>query len=197
MSNEDVEVVYVDENNRPIAPPKGMAGSSSSPNFSYPPTGSARQDKGDIIDKIRPDNIIEKIRHNFMGEELINGKWIAIEELKERALTKRGAWDMTNLMLPVSSQNVSLSKLTDQEIRHRTLEIIRTAQRMMLTNWKEYGIKGVDTFEFVHQIIMSNTFITLKQPEEGGIRKLIQGTTHETTSHVSTENPSWLRRRRN
>jgi hypothetical protein len=177
------EVIYVDENNNPVAPPRG---SSPSPG-NYPPVQAQRSDKGDILDKIKPDLIVEIIRHKLMGEELINGKWTKIDVLQERAISPVGAWDMSNLMLGASSQNVALSKLTNDEIRARALSIAKTAQNMCLKNWKEYGIQGTDQLEFVHQIIFTNTFITLKQPQDGGIRDLIKGTTSEQRQVVSQE----------
>lgn len=187
------EIMYVDENNNPVAPPQGIAPSSPT----YPPMGSSRSDKADILDKIRPDKIVEEIRHKLMGEQLINGKWVKIDALRERAISDIGAWDIANLMLSVSSQNVALSKLTDREIRGRALAIARTTQKMCLKNWNEYGIKGIDQLEFIHQIVFSNTFITLKQPEGGGIRALIQGTTSEQRQIVTQENPKrgfWRRK---
>jgi hypothetical protein len=178
------EIVYVDENNNPVSPPSGRTNQQSN---NYPPITSNRLDKGDILDKIKPDLIVEVIRHKLMGEESINGNWVKIMELQERALSQTGAWDLSNLMLGASSQNVALSKLTNEEIRARSLSIAITAQKMCLKNWKQYGIKGTDQLDFVHQIVFTNTFITLKQPQDGGIRDLIKGTTSEQRQVVSQE----------
>jgi hypothetical protein len=166
-------VMYVDEMGNQVAPPM----------MNYPPVQTQRGEKADLLDKIKPDAIVETIRHKLIGEELVNGKWVKIPQLQRRAISEEGAWDIANLMLGVSSQNVALSKLNDHEIRNRTMEIIRTAQKLMLKNWKEYGISGSDQLEYVHQIVMSNTFITLKQPENGGIRDLIKNTTQENIIH--------------
>lgn len=133
-------------------------------------------ERADLLDKIQPTLIIDIIYHRLMGEVEHNGKWIKRPELQTRALTELGAWDIATLMTPVSSQNVSLSKLKDSEIRARALSIAKTAQMMCLRNWKEYGIKGTDQLWFVHQIVFSNTFITLKQPEGEGIRKMLKDT---------------------
>jgi len=158
----------------------------ASPNYySQAPVTMQRNDKADLLEKIKPDLIVEVIRHKLMGEESVDGNWVKIQALQNRALTQQGAWDIANLMLGVSSQNVSLSKLNDAEIRARTLNIVKTAQYMCLKNWVSYGIKGADQLFFVHQIIFSNTFITLKQPEGEGIRKLLMGTRSE--SHVHAE----------
>lgn len=154
-----------------------------------------RSDKADILDKINPDRIVETIRHKLMGEDFIGSKWVKIAHLQQRALTDVGAWDIANLMLPVSSPNVSISKLTDAEIKARSLSIAKTAQHMCLKNWKEYGIKGTDQLEFVHQIVFSNTFITLKQPQDGGIRDLIKGIAQESTVTTRTEGGDPHRRR--
>lgn len=180
------DVIYVDENNNVVPAPRGSQQSFGG--ASYPPT-SIRGEKADLLDKIKPDLIVEVIRHKLMGEMEKNGKWEKIDSLKNRAITEIGAWDLANLMLSASSQNVSLSKLTNDEIRARSLSIARTAQSMCLKNWKEYGIKGVDQLYFVHEIVFTNTFITLKQPEGGGIRRLISDTTSESRNVNIQEQP--------
>ena len=45
---------------------------------------------------------------------------------------------------------------------------------LCLRNWKEYGIKGIDQLRFVHELVFSNTFITLKHPQGAGIQNLIK-----------------------
>ena len=155
-------MVYVDEQ-QGVAPPMGYRGG----------------DKADLLEKIKPDAIVETIRHKLLGEEFIDGVWVKVEAFQDRALTDKGAWEITNLMLPVSSQNVSISKLTNDEIRERTFGIAREAQLLCIKNWKEYGITGADQLGLVHQIVFSNTFITLKQPEGEGIRKMLMGTIQE------------------
>jgi len=179
------DTIYVDEHNRVVPTPQGSASFSSG----YPSMVSSRGDKADLLDKIRPDLIVEVLRHRLMGEELVNSKWNRVPELQTRAITAVGAWDMANLMLGASSQNVALSKLSNEEIRTRALSIARTAQHMCLKNWKEYGIKGTDQLGFIHEIVFSNTFITLKQPEGGGIRNLIKGTTQEQRQVLTQEMP--------
>ena len=136
-------------------------------------------EKADLLERIKPDAIVEVIRHKLMGEEFIDGKWERIEAYQDRALSQKGAWEIANLMLPVSSQNVSISKLTNDEIRERTFNIAREAMLMCVKNWKEYGIIGADQLGLIHQIVFSNTFITLKQPEGEGIRKMLMGTIQE------------------
>jgi len=91
-------------------------------------------------------------------------------------------------MLSVSSQNVSISKLKDDEIKKRTREIVVTAQCMALDNWKDYGIRHCDQMRFIHQIVMSNTLITLKQSENEGIRKLLMGTIQEQSLNSTANN---------
>lgn len=140
----------------------------------YAPPIQMPSEKADLLDKIQPNLIIAIIFHRLLGEVCIgNDKWIKEPGLQGRALTKQGAWDIATLMTPVSSQNVSLSKLKDNEIRARALSIAKTAQLMCLRNWKEYGIKGTDQLHFVHEIVFSNTFITLKQPEGAGLRNFV------------------------
>jgi hypothetical protein len=144
--------------------------------FNRAPMLAMSSERADLLDKIQPTLVVTAIGHRLLGEVEINGRWIKKKELQARAFTDLGAWDIETLMLPVSSQNVSLSKLKDSEIRSRALNISKTAQEMCLKNWREYGIKGTDHFGFVHQIVFSNTFITLKQPEGEGIRRMLKDT---------------------
>ena len=144
--------------------------------YNRAPMLTMASERADLLDKIQPTLIVDIIFHRLMGETEINGKWIKRAELQSRALTELGAWDIATLMTPVSSQNVSLSKLKDSEIRARALSIAKTTQEMCLRNWKEYGIKGTDQLRFVHEIVFSNTFITLKQPEGEGIRRMLKDT---------------------
>lgn len=164
---------------------------TSSPTF--PPVANVNQQKADLLDKIRPEDVIVEMRHNLMGEELVNGKWIEVEALKELALTKLGAWQISNLMLAPSNKNISISKLDDHEIRARALSIAGTAQKMMLDHWKEFGIKNTSQLWYVHQIIFTIAYITLKQCEGAGVRKMIIGTTTETRMVNQQEKPrrSW------
>ncbi len=164
MEEDRQEVTYIEDPSQ-----MGMA----------PPMGFRQNDKADLLEKIKPDLIVEGIRHKLLGEKYINGVWVKVEALQDRALTEKGAEEITNLMLAVSSQNVSISKLTNDEIRERSFEIAREAQLLCIKNWKEYGIKGADQLGLVHQIVFSNTFITLKQPEGEGIRKMLMGTIQE------------------
>jgi hypothetical protein len=148
-------------------------------------------EKADLLDKIQPGLIIEVVKHQLLGETEVNGRWVKDPYLQDRALTKKGTHDMITLMTPVSSQNVSLSKLKDNEIRARALAIARCAQEMCLRNWKEYGIKGTDQLRFVHEIVFSNSFITMKQPEGEGIRKLLGNTMSGEIGQQQDEQPGW------
>lgn len=130
----------------------------------------------DLLEKIRPDEIVEVLKRRFMGQEFVNGEWVVNPLMKDKGLTEKGAYELATLMLSASSQNVAISKLNDREIRERTKAIIKTAMQMCLRNWKEYGITGSDRFGFIKDIIHTNTFVTLKQPEGAGIQKLIGGT---------------------
>jgi len=180
---DDYQMIEVPAGVDPNQFVKGMGGGSSM----VPPSSITQKEKADLLEKIDPTKVVEEIRHKFLGEALINGKWVKVQALQGRALSEKGAWDLSNLMLSVSSQNVSISKLNDREIRDRTLNIVKTAQYMCNQNWEEYGLKGTDQFHFIHQIIISNTFITLKQPEGEGIRKMIIGTL--TESRVQQSSP--------
>jgi len=153
--------------------------------YGYAPPLALSSEKADLLDKIQPTLIVDLIEHNLLNEVEINGKWEKADWAKgHNSFTKFGAHEIKTLMLPVSSQNVSLSKLKDSEIRARALSIAKTNQEMCLRNWKEFGIKSPDQLSLAHELVFSNTFITLKQPEGEGIRKLLKDT---MTAEISPE----------
>ncbi len=137
--------------------------------------------KADMLDKIRPEEIVEVIRNRLMGKILDPStmKWVTNENLKDNAISELGAWDLSNLVLSVANPNVSISKLNDKEIRRRAFNIMRTSIKMLLANWKQYKITNTAQISFVSEIIFSMTFITMKQCEGEGVRKMIMGTRQE------------------
>lgn len=157
----------------------------------YAPPLALPSERADLLDKIKPTSIVFDVMHRLLGEtQDKSGAWVLDGRLKDRALSFKGAWDIATLMLSASSQNVSLSKLKDHEIRIRALSIARTAQIMCLRNWREYNIKGTDQLHFVHEIIFTNTFITMKQPQDEGIRRMLINTmTAEVMPQQEQESP--------
>lgn len=130
-------------------------------------------ERADVLDKLRPDLVVEQIRMRLLGKAEINGTWVAQPFLKHRAISEVGAWEISLLMLPASSQNTAMTKLNPGQIRARLLNIAKTAQCMCLRNWKEYNIKGIDQLKFVHEIVFTNTLASLNQPEGEGMRRFV------------------------
>lgn len=158
---------------------QGTSKSSTGMNYGYYPASYSYGDKADLLDKIKPDHIVHVIKFHLMGFKFEDNKWIPDADLQKRALSKVGATEIASLMLPSSSQNTSISKLTDDEIRYRAKEIAVQAIKQCLDNWKIYEIKGRWHFGLIYQIVFTNTFITLKQAQDEGIRMLLKGTTSE------------------
>lgn len=130
-------------------------------------------ERADVIDKIRPEKTVEEIRMRLLGKMKVDGEWVAHSAMSKRALSEIGAWEISLLMLPASSQNTAMTKLDDTQIRARLLNLSKTAQKMCLRNWKEYNIKGIDQLHFVHEIVFTNTLASLNQPEGAGMRNFI------------------------
>lgn len=145
-----------------------------------------RNDRADLIDKIKPENMVEMTRHRLLGEIFENGKWIPVQALKDRKLTEIGAWEISNLMLGVSSINISISKLKDVEIKRRLLSIARTAQIMLVANWRQYGLHNTAQQYYVHEIVFTNSLAVLKQADDASIQELLKGTVTENRN-VNTE----------
>jgi hypothetical protein len=144
---------------------------------------ATQQSKADLLDKIKPDIIVERIRHELMGERNIQGRWVQYPALKGKAISEEGAWQISGLMLSASSQNVALSNLTEEDIKKISLRVSKTAQYMCIKNCNAFGIRGVDQLFFVHDIIFNNTYVTLKQCLNAGLRRGIFQTQMEMRTY--------------
>lgn len=155
----------------------------------YQPTIMSSE-KADLFDKIRPDVIVETLKYQLMGFSYNKNKqcWEKNPAMSKIALTELGATQIATFMLPVSSQNVAITKLNAQEISGRIQALMREVMRTCLRNWKEYGMITPAHFSLVKSVVLSNTLVTLKQPENAGVRQFIQGTTNE--QRVISENQS-------
>lgn len=151
----------------------------------YPPTGYPYMDsKADLLDKIRPEEAVEATKQMLMGKEFDSetGEWKLNPALKIQSLTEAGACAIASLMFTASTRNVSVSNLNDREIKKRLLSIIKTSQKMCLDNWKDYGINSEAQLYFVKEVVYTNTLVSLKQPENEGIRRLLNSTISENRS---------------
>lgn len=176
--------IYVDVDTGQQVNPGG------SPQSSYIPSGNYRtNDKADLLEKIRPELVVEVMRNKLLGMRYDEDtrKWHKVEALQKYALTEIGAEQIANLMLSVSTQNTSISLLKDAEIKQRVRSLSYTAVYMMIENWVEYGVKRPTQLNYVFEIVFSNSLVILKQPEGEGIRKLLSGTLSEQRVYHTNE----------
>ena len=151
-----------------------------------------KNDKADLIDKIKPERAAELLRHRLLGEVEENKVWVKHTAFDKFSLSEIGAWQLSNLLLGVASQNTSLSKLNDDEIKMRALSIAQTAQIMCVTNWVDYNIRNASQLRFVHECIFTQTLVVLKQADGASIQELIKGTVTEqrlTAPQTQKQNP--------
>lgn len=149
------------------------------------PQGTSPQAKADILGQIKPELMVEVVRHKLLGEEWKNNEWISVPALKNRKLTEIGAWELSNLMLGVGSINISISKFSDREIKERLFRIAKSAQVLALENWRIYGIHSVSQFYYIHEIVFSNTMGVLKQADGGSIQELLKVVVNENRNVVT------------
>lgn len=159
------------------------------------PSGMMRGDRADLIEKIKPEQVVEIIRQKLLGNDLIDGIWKPNPALKSRSLSEVGAWELSNLMVGTASLNTSISKLQDFEIKRRILSIATTAQKMCVQNFHAYNITSTSQLNFVHEIIFTNGLMVLKQAHNASIQNLLMGTMTETRLvHNEIKKPGIIKR---
>lgn len=154
--------------------------------YMYAPTGGMPQNdsKSDLLDKIRPEETVEEIKQRLMGKEWDTSKekWILNPSLKDMALTEVGASSVATLIFPTCSRTSSLSNLNEKIIWNRWLQVIKTLEKNILDNWFEWGIHTQAQIYWVSEIVKSAVLISLKQPENEGIRRLLNSVIQESRS---------------
>ena len=143
--------------------------------------------KADLLDKIRPEETVKEIKHRLIGEEWDDKRerWFLNPALVDMALTEVGASSIATLIFPTCSRTSSLSNLNEKVIWNRWLEIIKTLEKNILDNWESWGIHTQAQIYWVSSIVKSAVLISLKQPENEGIRRLLNSVISENRS-VST-----------
>lgn len=134
----------------------------------------------DLLDKIKGEQIVEIVRHRLLGEDWDGEKWVKVAKLQKRAISEIGAWELSTLMLSVSSISMSISKIPEHRINKRLRGIVKEAMVKMLVNWKEYNVTDVSQFWFVKGIIFSHSMAVLSQAGEGSIQDVLKRTIYES-----------------
>jgi len=170
-------------------------------NYPNAPQGQGPQrndyDRKNFIQEIKPELMVEVFRRKLMGQELIDGKWEYVESLRRDAITERGAWDISNLMLMVSSINMSISKLNDNQIRERLRFLVKETLIACLANWSEedYNISNSAKLYQIKSMLMSNSIGVLNQAGGGSIQELFKTTVNENrTVSLDKKEPNKLAR---
>jgi len=156
--------------------------SSSYSNVPLPPS----RDRADFVDKIKPEQIVELIRHKLLGEEFNGSNWVKVQALQKNALSERGAWEISNMMLAVSSINVSISKINSNQINARLRNLTKEVMVKCLSNWKEYNINDVGQLYYIKSLVFGNSLGSLSQAGEGSIQELFKTTVQENRN-ITTE----------
>lgn len=150
-------------------------------------------DKADLLDKINPEGVVEELKQRLMGREWdsIKEQWTQNPQLINISLSSAGAFGITTLIFPTSTKNTAMTNLTDEEIKKRLMSLIRTTMKLCLDNWKEYGIKSISQLYFIKDVVYTSTLVSLKQPENEGVRRLLNNIVSENRSLTTfnTEKP--------
>lgn len=155
----------------------------------------ARVDRADFVDKIKPEQVVEIIRHKLLCEDWDGSRWVKVPGLEKSALTEKGAWELSNLMLGSGTLNTSISKLSQNQISARLRNLVGEEMRKILSSWREYNITDVGTMYYINSLIFSNALAVLSQAGEGSIQELFKTTVQENRN-ISTDKkePGKLRR---
>jgi hypothetical protein len=154
-----------------------------------------RNDRADLIDKIKPDPIVEITRHMLLGEEWTGNGWKKVKALENDSLTELGAWKIAAELQGIANISTSVSKYKEVMIKARLKRLAKNTQLQLVANWRLYGVKNKAMFYSVHNLVFSICMAVLFQAGEGSIQELLKGTVQENRN-INTEKkePGKLRR---
>jgi hypothetical protein len=154
-----------------------------------------RSDRADLVDKIKPDPVVELCRHMLLGEEWTGNKWEKVRALQDNSLTELGAWKIASELQGIANVSTMTSKYKEQMIKGRLRRIAFNVQIQLVGNWREYGVKNISQFYSVHNLIFSICMAVLFQAGDGSIQDLLGKIKSENTNISSDKKePGKLRR---
>lgn len=126
-------------------------------------------------------------------ELLLQGKSINPETGKEEQtctplLNKEGAANMRRFMKSLTSRIVLMSNLEEEQIRIMTLELGYDMVEDLTFNKVRYEIKHPKAIATIIDLVLDNAFACAMSAMENGTRKMLRGTTMETT--INTQGQS-------
>ena len=138
-----------------------------------------RNDRADLIEKINPERLVDSMYHHLMGEKLVGDNWVYDEKKKTIALTEVGASAISDLLRPIANVNMSISKLSRQEISMRLLSVTDTMNEMLIAKWMQFGVKDASHMKFVFETVFNTGLAVYKQAQDASIQDLLKGTVVE------------------
>jgi len=154
-----------------------------------------KNDRAELIDKINPSQVVEVTRHMLLGEEWNGTIWVKVKALQNDSLTELGAWKIASQLQGIANISTSISKYKEELIKARLKRIAHNTQIQLVGNFREYGIKNVSQFYFVHNIIFPIAMAVLFQAGDGSIQDLLGKIKSETTNiNSDKKEPGRLRR---
>lgn len=176
---------FENQQREPVPDMTELYASQPDPNIG-PMMMSSTPVKSDILDKINPDEVVEMLYHKLKGEELVNGDWRQVRN--DGVMTDEGARRISNLMLAVSNKNTPLCNLTPEETSARVINVCDDALRIMLENRKKFGITSIGQMYEIHSIVFSIVKMAMNQPQNNGIRNLLNHILYENRNYTNVGN---------
>ena len=165
---------------------------SQSPLSGYYQPTIMPSEKADLYEKINPSDIVDELKYKLMGWYFDNNnqRWICPPTCK--GISEMGANEIMTTILAASSENTTVSKLNDDEIRTLVRSLHKTVMIMCIKNWRDYHINGSDQIQQISQVVKLNTFITLKAIENAGVREFLGKSSSENKQIVEETKPKGM-----
>ena len=149
----------------------------------YMPT-VVQPEKSSLYDKIRPEEPLTSLKYGLMGYEFDIDKKVYVK-VSDNGINEKGASEIISLVRPLSTKNVTISKLKEANINGMIRTTCKVVKKKIIDNWLVWDIRTGSQASEILNLVFVYCKITLMQSENAGGRGLIMGTTNDTNINTS------------
>ena len=140
-----------------------------------------------LNDLTNVDIVLDEVELILQGQ-VIDTETGKPKQVSEPLLNREGAARMRTLMRALTSRIVLMSNYEEQQVRVMTIELGNDLVEILTFNKVAYEMKHPKALAIIEQLVISTAFACAMSAMENGTRKMLRGTTMETT--INTQGQS-------
>lgn len=139
-----------------------------------------------ILEQINPKKIVAEIILELSGKEIdSNGE---VVKIGEALMNKEGLRNIKIKLRSYINQGNVMSFLENEDIKNIMLKLSDDLSMDVALNWREYGIQSRTVCDMIINLILVNSYTTLKRAQEQNEKRFLGKISYETVGGASGQN---------